>query len=40
MFDAYPGQTFRGALARTDGAINSASRTLLVEVDVENLTAS
>ena len=35
-FDAYPGQTFRGALARTDGAINSASRTLLVEVDVEN----
>ena len=34
-FDAYPGQTFRGALARTDGAINSASRTLLVEVDVE-----
>jgi RND family efflux transporter MFP subunit len=36
-FDAYPGQTFRGALARTDGAINSASRTLLVEVDVENL---
>jgi RND family efflux transporter MFP subunit len=36
-FDAYPGQTFRGALARTDGAINSASHTLLVEVDVENL---
>jgi RND family efflux transporter MFP subunit len=36
-FDAYPGQTFRGALARTDGAINSASRTLLVEVDVKNL---
>jgi RND family efflux transporter MFP subunit len=35
-FDAYPGQTFRGALARTDGAINSASRTLLVEVDVDN----
>jgi RND family efflux transporter MFP subunit len=35
-FDAYPGQTFRGALARTDGAINSASRTLLVEVDVKN----
>jgi RND family efflux transporter MFP subunit len=35
-FDAYPGQTFRGALARTDGAINSSSRTLLVEVDVEN----
>jgi RND family efflux transporter MFP subunit len=35
-FDAYPGQTFRGTLARTDGAINPASRTLLVEVDVEN----
>jgi RND family efflux transporter MFP subunit len=35
-FDAYPGQVFKGTLARTDGAINPASRTLLVEVDVEN----
>jgi len=35
-FDAYPGQTFRGALARTDSAINPASRTLLVEVDIKN----
>jgi RND family efflux transporter MFP subunit len=35
-FDAYPGQVFKGTLARTDGAINPASRTLLVEVDVDN----
>ncbi len=35
-FDEYPGQEFHGALARTDGAINPASRTLLVEVDVDN----
>jgi len=35
-FDAYPGQTFKGTLARTQGAINPASRTLLVEVDVDN----
>ena len=35
-FDEYPGQAFHGALARTDGAINPASRTLLVEVDVDN----
>jgi RND family efflux transporter MFP subunit len=35
-FDEYPGQAFQGALARTDGAINPASRTLLVEVDVDN----
>jgi RND family efflux transporter MFP subunit len=35
-FDAYPGQTFKGKLARTEGAINPASRTLLVEVDVDN----
>ena len=35
-FDEYPGQVFQGTLARTDGVINSASRTLLVEVDVDN----
>jgi RND family efflux transporter MFP subunit len=35
-FDEYPGQTFKGTLARTDGAISPASRTLLVEVDVNN----
>lgn len=35
-FDAYPGQVFEGALTRTDGAINPTSRTLLVEVDVDN----
>ncbi len=32
----YPGQVFHGTLARTDSAINPASRTLLVEVDVDN----
>jgi RND family efflux transporter MFP subunit len=35
-FDEYPKQVFQGTLARTDGAINPASRTLLVEVDVNN----
>jgi RND family efflux transporter MFP subunit len=35
-FDEYPGQVFHGVLARTDSAINPASRTLLVEVDVDN----
>ncbi|MGB7976132.1 MAG: efflux RND transporter periplasmic adaptor subunit [Roseiarcus sp.] len=35
-FDEYPGQVFQGTLARTDGAINPTSRTLLVEVDVDN----
>jgi len=34
--DEYPGQAFRGTLVHTDGAINPASRTLLVEVDVDN----
>jgi RND family efflux transporter MFP subunit len=34
--DEYPGQVFQGALVRSDGAINPASRTLLVEVDVGN----
>lgn len=34
--DEYPGQTFRGILVRNSNAIDTASRTLLVEVDVEN----
>lgn len=34
--DEYPGQEFPGTLARTSGAINPSSRTLLVEVDVDN----
>jgi RND family efflux transporter MFP subunit len=34
--DEYPGQVFHGTLSRTDDAINPASRTLLVEVDVDN----
>jgi len=34
--DEYPGRVFRGALARNSSAIDPASRTLLVEVDVDN----
>jgi RND family efflux transporter MFP subunit len=34
--DEYPGQVFHGTLVRTDGSINPISRTLLVEVDVDN----
>jgi RND family efflux transporter MFP subunit len=34
--DEYPNQTFEGTLVRTDRAINQQSRTLLVEVDVDN----
>jgi RND family efflux transporter MFP subunit len=34
--DEYPGQKFLGTLVRTDNAINAASRTLRVEVDVDN----
>jgi RND family efflux transporter MFP subunit len=34
--DEYPGQVFHGNLARTSAAINPTSRTLLVEVDVDN----
>jgi len=34
--DEYPGEQFHGTLVRTDGAINPVSRTLLVEVDVDN----
>jgi RND family efflux transporter MFP subunit len=35
-FPEYPGRTFRGMLVRTADAIDPASRTLLVEVDVDN----
>jgi RND family efflux transporter MFP subunit len=34
--DEFPGATFRGTVVRTDHAIDPASRTLLVEVDVDN----
>ena len=34
--DEFPGQTFRGTVVRTDQAIDPVSRTLLVEVDVDN----
>jgi multidrug efflux pump subunit AcrA (membrane-fusion protein) len=34
--DEYPGQTFRGTLVRNSNAIDIASRTLLVEADIEN----
>ncbi len=34
--DEYPGESFPGVLARTDNAINPTSRTLRVEVDVNN----
>jgi RND family efflux transporter MFP subunit len=34
--DEYPGETFRGKLVRTSESIDASSRTLLVEVDVEN----
>jgi RND family efflux transporter MFP subunit len=34
--DEYPGRVFRGQLARNSSAIDLASRTLLVEVDVDN----
>jgi RND family efflux transporter MFP subunit len=34
--EEYPDQTFQGRLVRTDNAINPTSRTLRVEVDVDN----
>jgi RND family efflux transporter MFP subunit len=34
--DEFPNQTFRGTLVRTNNAIDQASRTLTVEVDVDN----
>ena len=35
-FPEYPGETFQGTLVRTADAIDPASRTLLVEIDVNN----
>jgi RND family efflux transporter MFP subunit len=35
-FPQYPGKTFEGTLVRTADAIDPASRTLLVEIDVNN----
>jgi len=35
-FDEYPGRRFQGKVVRTSKAIDPASRTLLVEVDVDN----
>lgn len=34
--DEYPGEAFHGTLARTSDSIDTTSRTLLVEVDVDN----
>ncbi len=34
--DEFPGETFEGKLVRTSNAIDQASRTLLVEIDVSN----
>jgi RND family efflux transporter MFP subunit len=34
--DEYPGETFQGKLVRTSDSIDASSRTLLVEVDVDN----
>lgn len=34
--DEYPGENFHGRLVRTSSSIDTASRTLLVEVDVDN----
>jgi RND family efflux transporter MFP subunit len=39
-FPEYPGKTFEGTLVRTADAIDPASRTLLVEVDVDNRAGS
>jgi RND family efflux transporter MFP subunit len=36
--DAFPGETFSGTLARDSGSIDLTSRTLKVEVDVDNPT--
>jgi RND family efflux transporter MFP subunit len=36
--DEYPGRVFAGTLVRNSSSINTASRTLLVEVDVDNPT--
>jgi len=35
-FPEHPGQTYQGTLVRTSNAIDPSSRTLLVEIDVDN----
>ena len=35
-FPEYPGRTFEGTLVRTAGSIDPSSRTLLVEIDLDN----
>ena len=35
-FAEHPGKTYQGTLVRTADAIDPASRTLLVEIDVDN----
>jgi RND family efflux transporter MFP subunit len=35
-FDALPGQVFTGSVARLSGAIDPATRTMLVEIDLAN----
>jgi RND family efflux transporter MFP subunit len=36
--DEFPGETFRGSIVRNTSSIDLASRTLLVEVDIDNPT--
>jgi RND family efflux transporter MFP subunit len=36
--EEFPGETFRGAIVRNTNSIDLASRTLLVEVDIDNTT--
>ena len=36
--DEFPGEAFRGTMVRNTNSIDLASRTLLVEVDIENAT--
>jgi RND family efflux transporter MFP subunit len=35
-FDALPGQPFSGSIARLSGAVEAATRTMLVEIDLQN----
>jgi RND family efflux transporter MFP subunit len=35
-FDALPGRTFAGAIARSSGALDAGTRTMLVEIDLPN----
>lgn len=38
ILDEFPGETFRGTIVRNTNSIDLASRTLLVEVDIDNPT--